>query len=648
MKSLQSTLILILAMSFPLWSMAQLRTSHLIGNHMVVQRNQPVALWGWAHPQEQIELQFAGNSYTSTADSSSGKWLVELTPMPASGPFDLKIQSSTDTLHFVDIWVGDVWICSGQSNMEWQVANSQHATQEMQAAQDRQIRHFKIPRSYGFEEANELEGGEWTVCTPETVGDFTAVGYFFARDLREQESVTIGLINSSWGGSRIEAWMSSESLGYQDPAAQQAALQAKIAEELAQAQAHFQKRLGEVPTEDQGWKEGKAVWAAPDWPDQDWSTMTLPGLWESQGWEQLDGVVWFRTTIQLSTQEAQQDLQLHLGKIDDSDITFVNGQEVGGKEMAWDTPRVYRVSASLLRPGANVIAIRVDDIGYGGGFHGEPELMFYQTGNRHASLSIPWRYKIGKVAINAKTQHHHTPTLLYHKMIHPILEFPIRGALWYQGESNASGNDAWDYRQLFTQMIEDWRLRWKCGDFPFLFVQLANFGRAPEQPMSSGWAVLRESQSQALALPNTGQAVSIDIGEAFDIHPRNKQEVGRRLSLVARQIAYGETLIHSGPVYRSMRIDGSYIRLQFDHLGSGLLAKGAKDGALGAFSIAGADRQFVWAQARIEGDEVVVWSDQVKNPQAVRYGWADNPEGVNLYNREGLPASPFRTDRWSK
>jgi len=267
------------------------------------------------------------------------------------------------------------------------------------------------------------------------------------------------------------------------------------------------------------------------------------------------------------------------------------------------------------------------------------------AGARHP-LAGTWKIGLGQVTVNADARKNQVPTMLYNKMVHPLLPFPVAGFLWYQGESNADSEGAKVYRDLFAAMITDWRLRWGRGDLPFLWVQLANFMAASDRPVESHWATLRESQSSALALPRTAQAVIIDIGEADDIHPRNKQEVGRRLALAARKVAYGEEITYSGPLYRSHQTRGNRMVIEFDHIGGGLIAKGREDRRLDEFTIAGANRRFVWADATIEDGQVVVWSDEVKSPVAVRYAWADNPARANLFNLEGLPASPFRTDSW--
>jgi len=627
-------------------SIAQLQTHALFTNDMILQREVAVPIWGWAAANEKIIITFNGKSYTGKADKT-GKWRVLLPATPAGGPYDLKIAGKSKNINLTNILFGDVWVASGQSNMEWDVASSNNAAKEIADASDTKIRHFKVPHSCADTPQDKLDGGPWQTTSSKTVGDFSAVGYFFAKELHKNMDVPIGILNTSWGGSRLEPWMSSESLGYTD-LKNVAAQQKQQREQRTQAaRAKLQQKIGNFPEKDEGLKDGKALWAAMDVNDVDWKNMTLPGVWESSELPDLDGIVWFRKTMELSAQDIQKDATLNLGPIDDSDMTWVNGQKVGETVQKYNANRVYNIPASILKVGKNVIAVRVEDTGGGGGIYGKPELLFLETAKGKQDLNGDWKYKVGEVRLGGTDNSiNQTPMLLYNKMIHPILDFPIKGVIWYQGESNANNSaEAAEYRTLFPTMIQDWRTRWtNSGSFPFLFVQLANFKQPTSEPVESNWAVLRESQSATLATPNTGQAVIIDIGEANDIHPRNKQDVGYRLALAARKLTYGDNqVVYSGPVYKNMKVEGNKIRLGFDHVGSGLIAKD-RYGYLKSFAIAGTDKKFVWAQAIIEGNDVIVWSDSIKNPTAVRYAWADNPEDANFYNKEGLPASPFRTD----
>ena len=635
-----------LAMAAPATSHAQLRVSRLVGDHMVMQRGVAVPVWGWAPPGDAITVTFDGRRHATRADAK-GAWQVTLPAMKAGGPHEMTVADRGERIAVRDILVGDVWICSGQSNMEFVVADARNGASEVAAAHDPMIRHFKVPNSYATRPEDELAGGSWEVADSAHAGHVTAVGYFFARDVRKHVNVPIGLLHTSWGGTRIEEWMSAEAL-HLGPGAVDSMMRQERERE-AHALDSVRARLGgTLPTRDAGLVDGRAVWADPTLSDTAWATIAVPADWETQGYDALDGIAWYRTSFELSDAEARAGVTLGLGEIDDSDISYVNGHEVGRMTNAWDKPRRYTVPASALRAGRNVITVRVEDTGGGGGIVGVPAELYVESGGVKRPLAGAWKFKVGLVSAGTNAQQINTvPTLLYNKMVHPLLRYPIKGALWYQGEANADHYaDAVAYRPLFAGMIEDWRRRWHVGAFPFLFVQLANYMAADSEPvLESNWAALRESQSAALRLPNTAQAVIIDIGEGGDIHPKNKQDVGARLALAARKVAYGEkSVVYSGPTFRRQRVRGDRVIVHFDHVGGGLTTRGGSPP--GGFAIAGADRHFVWANASIEGDSVVVWSDRVKNPVAVRYAWDNNPTRANLYNREGLPAAPFRTDAW--
>ena len=633
------TLIMLVAFSQPV--AAELAVSNLFGTGMVLQRDAVVPVWGTAAPGAEVTVAIAGNSATTTADAA-GRWRAELPPLAAGGPHVLVVTGDGSSLSFANVLVGDVWVCSGQSNMEWTVADSHKGAQEVAAANDPGIRHFKVPTSWAASPSDELAGGAWETADPEHVGGFTAVGYFFARELRRHRDMPIGLINTSWGGSRIEPWMSAEALGV-DAATMAGLLDAEAAAEQATL-ASIRAKVGELPASDGGIVDGRPVWAAPDLDDSGWLELDAARLWEEQGWDGMDGIAWYRSSFELTPDEAKAGVRLGLGTVDDCDTSWVNGHEVGRTDWAWNRARVYDVPPQALRPGRNVIAIRVEDGGGGGGLYGSADTRFVEVGGARRPLAERWRFRIGWVNVSTEYRKNQVRTVLYNKMIHPLLPFPVAGFLWYQGESNAGPGEAFEYRKLFATMIRQWRGDWGRGDLPFLWVQLANFRAPADEPGDSDWALLRESQSAALALPNTGQAVAIDIGDAADIHPRNKQEVGRRLALAARKVAYDEQLVYSGPTYRSHEVRDGRVVIAFDHVGGGLAAGGRTDDKILEFAIAGPDRRFVRAEATIEGDRVVVWSKEVPEPAAVRYAWADNPAGANLVNAEGLPASPFRTD----
>lgn len=625
---------------------AQLSVAQLFSDNMVLQRQQPIRIWGQARPKASVRVSLNSMSEEVRA-TKQGKWQATLMAMPAGGPYQIDISSRKESISLKNILVGDVWLCSGQSNMEWPVALANNADTEIASANDSNIRHFAVPKSYATTPSDELEGGEWLMTSPENVGSFTAVGYFFAREMRKHSDVPIGLLHSSWGGSRIEPWMSRETLrrpGEEDVL--EAAIQ-KSKDDQAKAMAVLKAQFPNLTTEDAGSSNGLYHWAAPNLVTDEWVELQVPGLWEAQGYEQFDGIAWYRTSFTLTKEEAEQAATLYLGQIDDSDISWVNGVRVGGMEMSYNKQREYIVAASVLKTGTNTIAVRVEDTGGGGGIYGESDRVKLVTNTQTINLARSWKFRAGayfdkgSILSNANQ----LPTLLYNKMIHPILNFPIKGVLWYQGESNANtAEEAVAYRYYFQDMIRRWRAAWNIGDFPFLYVQLANYMQAADQPVNSNWALLRESQNAALALPNTGQAVIIDIGEAEDVHPRNKQDVGLRLSLAARKVLGEGELVYSGPTLQEYSVvDGEFI-LKFEIYGSSLVCDN-RYGYLNGFAIAGADQQFIWAKAILLKDKVVVWSEAIPDPRYLRYAWADNPADVNLFNEKGLPAAPFRIIR---
>lgn len=627
----------------------------LFSDGAVLQRDKPLPVWGWTTPGAKIEVAFDGSRATATA-SGDGAWRVELPAHAAGGPYELTIRENGDEAARVrDLLVGDVWLASGQSNMEWPVAQAQDAEAEIARAHDAGIRHFKVPKSWSEKPETRLAGGAWQAASPRTVGEFSAVAYYFARDLRRRDPrVPIGIINSTWGGSRIEAWMDAASLGVDAAAMARKMRGIREAEERARAQ--MRRRLARWPAD-----ADDASWHEADLDDGDWDSIPVPGLWEAAGYK-MDGVAWYRTSFELSAEEAATGATLGLGMIDDSDETWVNGRRVGATVNRWNEPRVYTVAPEALRAGTNRIAVRVTDTGGGGGLHDtrsdpaeeamavRPYVQLHDGARR--PLPQRWKFRPAAVTVAMDDDKNQVDTLLFNRMIHPLQPYPLRGVIWYQGESNANTrDDARRYRNQFAAMIRDWRADWAQPRLPFLWVQLAAFDSGTDRRAADGgvlgspWSVLRESQSAALALPATAQAVAIDIGEAHDIHPRNKQEVGRRLALAARRIAHGEDPVDSGPTYRGLRIDGDAAVVAFDLHGSRLAVRGGGTGVQG-FEIAGADRRFVPAQARIDGDTVRVSSAAVARPVAVRYAWRDNPGDADLADGEGLPASPFRTVDW--
>jgi sialate O-acetylesterase len=530
--------------------------------------------------------------------------------------------------------------------MEWNVRNTRNADEEISNASYPQIRQFLVPKTIASSPKDDFTGGDWKVCSPESVGNFTAVGYFFARTLYKELNVPIGLINTSWGGTHSETWTSREAFEQSEEFKEMIAGMPELDLDALEKERYttLTQKLNEMKIS----LPAKNVdqWKNTDFNDNDWPVMKLPGLWEQQGLEGVDGQVWYRKTINIDAADAGKDATLSLAMIDDSDETFVNGIKVGATLNQYNERRSYPVRGGTLKPGNNVIAIRVDDTGGGGGVYGKPkDLNLTFTGSSPQPLAGEWKYGIEHLSVSNSTIGPNSyPTLLFNGMINPILKLSIRGAIWYQGESN-SGR-AYQYRKAFPLMITDWRSRWGLGDFPFYFVQLASYNaNHGNSATGSSWAELREAQDMTLSLPNTGMAVTTDIGEANDIHPRNKQDVGKRLAAIALNRDYGKDIEFSGPTFSAMKVDGDKVRVSFDHLGGGLVVKD-KYGYLKGYEVAGSDRKFHYAKAWIEGTEVVVSASEVKNPVAIRYAWADNPEDANLYNNAGFPAAPFRSDTW--
>lgn len=638
--------VLLTFLLFPAVSNAEVKLPQIIGNHMVLQQKEPVRIWGWADNREKITIEFNDQKKTVRADNE-GNWSVTLDPMTAGGPYTMSIKGKNE-ITLEDILIGEVWVCSGQSNMEWSVSQANNAEEEIRNADYPDIRIFNVPRNLQVKPVNDIPETDWHRVSPETIAGFSAVGYFFGRHLHKNMNVPIGLIGSNWGGTVVETWTSKESINSIDDFSGKMEMLDKLdKDELKKAMEEKVKEIkNSIPYEQDGLQNGVAVWAAPDFDDSGWETMELPGLWENKYLPSVDGFVWFRKTINLSEEEANNNATLNLSKIDDSDIAWVNGNKVGETENQYNRERSYTVPAEVLKEGENVITVRVEDTGGGGGLWGSADNMSLSGNNVHLSLAGDWKYQVSPKNLtlgSSKIGPNDYPTLLYNGMIHPIENYTVQGATWYQGESNASR--AYQYRTLFPLLINDWRNQFNNPDLTFLFVQLANFMEVKDQPEESTWAELREAQTMALELPKTGMAVIIDIGEADDIHPRNKQDVGQRLALGARHVEYGEDIVYSGPMYKSMDVEGDKVFISFDNTGTGLVANN-KFGYLMGFQIAGEDKNWHWAKAFIDDNQVVVYSEEVDNPVAVRYGWADNPDEANLYNKEGLPASPFRTDSW--
>jgi sialate O-acetylesterase len=627
---------------------AKISLPRFFSDGMVLQRNAPIHIWGWANAGEQVKIIFKNKSYRVVA-GKNGEWKISLAPQKAGGPFDMKISGGNDIM-IKDILIGDVWIASGQSNMEYEMSNVRNLYKEdIATSANNNIRQFAVAHQYSFEPLKDVQPmyGGWQAASPENVLHFSAVAYFFAKQLYEKNKVPIGIIHTSWGGTPAEAWMSKEAL-QPFPHYLQRYNYISQPDNIAKAKQRVDsvKKAYENKLDDYFKKDTTGYWCTGIGANvSNWKKMKLPTLWEAAGLpENYDGLVWFRKEIEIPAELAGKPALLELSYIDDIDNTYVNGQMIGSG-VVWNEARKYTIPAGVLKAGKNIIAVKVMDTGGGGGIYGDGNLQL-TVGGEILPLNNEWQYQaFTQVPLPAYPWNegvlfmHYEPTSMYNAMLAPLIPYSIKGAIWYQGEANT--NRAKEYETLFPAMIADWRKRFNQGNFPFLFVQLANF---TDYAKGADWPALREAQTKTLKTSlNTGMAVAIDVGETGDIHPKNKKAVGERLALAAQKIAYGQPVVYSGPLYQSFTANGNKMIISFTNTGSGLTSK---DGALQQFEIAGADKNFVPAMAEIKNNTVVVWSDAVTSPVAVRYAWKGSPEGCNLYNKEGLPASPFRTDSW--
>jgi sialate O-acetylesterase len=653
-------------------ALAEVSLPSVFGPSMVLQRDVSVPVWGTASPGEEIQVTFADQKKTTKA-SDTGKWRVDLDPMPASKPEaagETLVVEGKNRVEFPDVLVGDVWVCSGQSNMQWVLANTDNAEEEIASADLPRIRLLRFPQVKALEPQEDIRAS-WQVCSPKVARSFSAVGFYFGRKLHQELNVPIGLIQSAWGGTPIESWISTEGLAAGPMGAEllkdrdviiadypkERERWVQMAEALAEK--HRKEGLPIIYHADPGKQDQEKAYAMPEHPDSDWSEVMMPSIWEKDG-PQRDGVLWYRTKVDLPQSLQGKDLILSLGKVDDFDVTYVNGEEVGGlkESEAWKVPREYPIPARLTGTSSLTIALRVFDRSGSGGFtSGKNDLWLgLGKGKERVSLAGPWKMRVvlelppavgpgrylPKPPVDPDTPHF--PAVLYNGMISPIVPYGIRGAIWYQGENNAGRAE--QYRELLPLLIQDWRTKWKNEELPFGIVQLVRFGKPATGPSDDGWARLRDAQlNTAKTVPHTGLAVCIDLGDAEDVHPRDKRPVGERLARWALHDVHGRDIVRGGPIYDRAEFSEKKARITFTDVGEGLSARGGEP--LRYFTIAGEDKVFHPAEAKIVGrDTVEVWAENVSNPVAVRYAWANNPEGVNLVNSEDLPASPFRTDLW--
>ncbi|WP_307299914.1 sialate O-acetylesterase [Flavobacterium sp. SORGH_AS_0622] len=620
-------------------SNANVRMPLIFSDGMVLQRDKQIPIWGFADPNESVEIHFNKQIKKTQADKN-GKWTVNLSPEKAGGPFELIIIGK-NKITIKNVLVGEVWICSGQSNMEFQVYKTMNAEKEIADSNYPMIRHFGVAQDLSGTPKDDLKQGKWEAANKETVGNFTAVGYYFARKLYAELKIPIGIINTSWGGTNVETWTSREA--FQNSPEFKAMIADVPVVDIYSVFEIYKKSVLDNLKKVQGFDvslENENQFKDLNFQDKNWPEIKVPSLWENQQIGNIDGIVWMRKTIVLTAEQAKKEAVLHLAKVDDEDKTYVNGVEVGTNNL-WDKLRVYKIPANVLKEGTNVIAVRITDYSGGGGIYGDPTDLKIDFKDTNLPLDGLWKFNVVQVKIAISPNSY--PSLLYNAMVNPLVPYAMQGVLWYQGEANVWR--AAEYKKSFPLMINDWRTKFKQGDFPFYFVQLSTFDEfGGNSQKGSRWAELREAQSETLKLKNTGMVVTTDIGNAKDIHPTNKQDIGLRLAAVAMNNIYGKKQVHSGPTYKSQEIKGNQIILTFDNIGSGLSTPNNDE--LKGFEIAGADKVFHSAKAIIKDNKIIVSSDKVQNPVAVHYGWADDDTAINLFNKEKFPASPFRTDNW--
>jgi sialate O-acetylesterase len=621
---------------------AQITLPKVFGDSMVLQRGIKIPVWGNSAPGALVIAQLGNVRTTVTADQE-GKWKVRFPEFKAGGPYGLKISESGkpgSEIRLKGILIGDVWLASGQSNMEWQVQQSRDASEEIAMGDFPQIRLLFVEHDKKLSPQSDILAGKWKVCTPANVPQFSAVAYYFARNIHKEQNIPIGIIQSTWGGTPIEAWTSREKL-LSSPITQKSVLANDTL-----AQRHF---LNDKLSDARFWdivlhpqNNADKIIPATDYDDSVWPVVEMPKSIGDFDTGPYEGMVWMRKNVTLPKSFNNKDLILNLGHPEINYSLYFNGVEICKTIWNGNPKHFYTIPAGLLRKGENSITLRMAMLWGGGGLNSSADELYITDGASRISLAGRWLYHKGlEPAMPKIHSYHNYPELLFNAMINPLIPYGIKGFLWYQGEANASA--AYNYRKLFPMLISDWRQRWRQGDLPFLYVQLANFKKTKPLPSESDWAELREAQTLTLSQPSTGMACIIDIGEADNIHPTNKQEVGRRLALNANKLVYKQNCVASGPMYKSYSKKGNRIRISFTNAATGLITKGG--GEVRGFAIAGKDKQFYWTTAAIEGDKVVVYCDKVSDPESVRYAWANNPE-CNLINSEGLPAVPFRTDNW--
>lgn len=640
---IKTLLLLVALLVFFINVNAQLIVPKVFGNNMVLQRNIAIPVWGKGTPGTEVVVEFAKSTVNAKVDSN-GTWKVFLPEFQAGGPYEMKIYEPaklSEAIIFTNILMGDVWLASGQSNMEWQVQQADGAPAAIAAANYPEIRLFKVEHAKSIQPASEILGGEWKVCDTNNVKEASAVAYYFARNLNADLKVPIGILQATWGGTPVEAWTSREAL-LSTPLKRQV-----ILDNDTLTTKHFIKdsidlvRFWEIVYNPDTLIESQVTKIAFD--DTEWTSVDMPKTISNWGIPFYEGIVWMRKTIVLPSDLINTEVTIELGHPEMNYTIYVNGTQICKTQWNANLTHHYTIPAGVLTEGKNVVTARISALWGGGGFSLPAGSMYITNGKNKVSIEGEWKYKIGLESTIPKIYNYqYYPTFLYNAMIKPVVPYGLKGFIWYQGEANDSA--AFSYRTLLPLMINDWRVRWQQGYLPFLCVQLPNYMQQHAEPSDSKWAEMREAQTLTLNQPNTGMACIIDLGNPDNIHPTNKSDVGYRLALVAEKEVYYRDLVATGPVFKNFKVESESVTIEYTSIGSGLVVKGAE---LKGFAVAGADQKYYWAAATIKGNTVVVKSDKVPHPVAVRYAWDDNP-AATLFNKEGLPALPFRTDNWKR
>ncbi|OYX22874.1 MAG: sialate O-acetylesterase [Algoriphagus sp. 32-45-6] len=603
----------------------------LISEGMVVQRLKPIAIWGKGIPGEKVRASLAG-AIGSTKVLEDSTWTIELPPIPAGGPFVLEVNTQT----IQDVWVGDVWVAGGQSNMEWPLKSGViGAEAEFENADFPQIRFFKVSNDYSPVEKSDVSGGSWKVANEENLPDFSAVAWFFAKRNHQDFKFPVGIIESNWGGTPAEGWTEAKVL---------AKIESRSYTEESRDVVENTSKWKEIILENEKRREMRDILvrrpdslmagevASLNYPEPGWRSIRLPDN------NPLEHIAWVRKKFNLGN---LSQVTLHLPHLNQMAFLYVNGVQVFHKDWGVDMPEL-EIPKELLRQGQNVLTVRVINTWNNRPEIGKKENMYLLQDGKKISLEGAWSYanSIVEPLLPEVNFYNWKPGFMFNAMIAPLFRYPIKGVIWYQGESNAGRHT--EYRELFSTMIQNWRSRWDIGDFPFLYVQLANYMERKEVQPESNWAYLREAQTQVLDLPLTGMAVTIDIGEAGDIHPRNKKDVGERLWFQARKVGFGEQILASGPVVENAEVTGNEVVITFSEVGVGLKLTDGDE--VYGFILEDAEGEFKVAPAKISGvNQVTLTIPDGLVPVGVRYAWADNP-AVNLVNEINLPALPFRIE----